>query len=139
MVVIMYNVFSIFIVAFLLNGKIEPNNHILQEVFDKLDVTSFSNSIGPRREKDKKTFSDYGAFIVKIDNKKLFISGENYTWKYTITLLDKTNDGIKVCFEDRANNGGTYASQEALLLKFSENNFLQASKIIHPKCEFFAK
>lgn len=110
----------------------------LQKIVDKLDVTSFSNSFGPRREKGKVTLKDYGFSDAKFSGKEAVISkaGE---WEYKITLLDGGSGKTKICFEDKVLNGGSYHSQDAYSLAEDKSGFLKASPAKDAACPKFAK
>ena len=111
----------------------------LKKIVDKLDVTSFSNSFGPRRVDGKVTFNDYGVSKVTFNNKKAVVSEPDNSWQFTITLLDSKSSQAKICFEDEAQNGGSYHSQDAYLLMPDKRGFLKASTIKDVSCPEFAK
>lgn len=135
-------IFSILILTLLaptVHAANSANRITLQKIVDKLDVTSFNNSFGPRREKNKVTLRDYGASKSKFDDKKVVVSSEDDSWKYTITLLDGKAVQTEICFEDQAFNGGSYHSQEALSLNVDKSGFLKASAMKNDACPKFAK
>lgn len=111
----------------------------LRRVIDRLDLSSFNNSTGPRREKGKITFANYGFSAVKFYSTKAIISDAERSWQFVVMLLAAAPDAIRICLEDRALNGGTYHTENAYLLKLSKSNFLQASPVRDPACPSFAK
>jgi hypothetical protein len=121
------------------NAAESTDEVVLKNVIDKLDLTSFNNSIGPRREKGKVTFKDYGISVVTLDDKKAVITKPDNTWKFTVTLLYSKSGQTEICFEDQAMNGGSYHSQNAYSLKADESGWLMASPSKESACQEFAK
>jgi len=109
---------------------------VLQQIIDKLDMTSFRNSIGPRREEGKYTLKEYGASKISFNGKIAVVHTQDDSWQYTITLLDEES---KICFEDQAMNSGSYHSQNAYILIEDKSGFFKASPIEDTECPAFAK
>jgi hypothetical protein len=84
-------------------------------VVDHLDLTSFANSIGPRRQAGKTTFADYGYRPVTVTDQ--FAELRDDGWYLSLKVLHHTSDQVTVCFVDRSENGGTYATQRTLTLQ----------------------
>ncbi len=112
---------------------------VLRQVVDTLDVTSFSNSISPRREAGKITFKDYGFSSVKFSSGRAIVSESGNSWQFVITLLDATADKIKICLEDKALSGGNYHAQNAYLLTANKSGLLKASIARNNSCPEFAR
>lgn len=91
-----------------------------QVLIDKLDVTSFPSSIGPRREKNKIHFSDYGFKLREIRNGAATLETQG-EWKFQIRILDRRAGAAWICIEDKALNGGSYHSQTALEFRESSD------------------
>ena len=91
-------------------------------LFEALDIASFRNSVGPRREPGQRRFADLGVAVTDAtaDRAESHRPGD---WLYALTVLargDANGDGapdVTVCFEDRALNGGTYNTSTPLLLQ----------------------
>ncbi len=111
---------------------------IVYPVIAKLDLTSFNNSIGPRREKGKHTFEDYGFALSQSDEKKAVVREPDGSWEFVVTLLPGT-ESIKICLEDKALNGGSYHTQHAYMLAPAKDGLLQASLTEDPACPSFNK
>lgn len=99
---------------------------------EKFDLATIRSSFGPRRTPAKRTFADFGIKPSQLAEEYVvfLIPGD---WKYEIRVVargDFNGDGIedlKVCFFDRALNGGTYASTQGLLLtRYSGDGYVIA-------------
>lgn len=106
-----------------------PTNGLGQFLSDKFDLASIRSSFGPRRTAGMRTFADFGMKPSKATDEALVFStpGE---WMYELKIVgrrDVNSDGIEdleVCFTDRALNGGTYDSSQALLVtRYSANGY----------------
>ena len=93
-----------------------PARDVAQFVVDMLDVTSFPNSIGPRRAKGKATFRDYGVVPRRIAGNEAVLEESDGSWTFVITILKRTDLGIGICFEHRGAYPAHYHTQEVLLL-----------------------
>jgi len=87
----------------------------VDSIIAKLDLTSFPNSVGPRRTEGKKSFADYGFVPTDTDAKGAVLTAE-FRWDMSFTILSSTDKEVHICFWDRALNGGTYNSTSALSL-----------------------
>lgn len=98
-----------------------PTQELGRLLTERFDLATIRSSFGPRRTPEKRTFADFGIKPSQsTDNSVVFlIPGD---WLYELRIVargDFNRDGIedlKVCFIDRALNGGTYDSAEGLLL-----------------------
>ncbi len=98
------------------SDTVYPVKDVVQFVVDRLDVTSFPSSIGPRREKNKTSFKDYGFTKREIKGNEVVLEEEGGGWKFTVAVLKRSDQGILVCIADRAVNGGSYNTQGPLFL-----------------------
>lgn len=91
------------------------------EVFEALDIASFRNSAGPRREPGQRRFADLGVAVTAATADRA--ESRQAGWLYALTVLargDANGDGtpdVTVCFEDRALDGGTYDAATPLLVQ----------------------
>jgi hypothetical protein len=98
-----------------------PKEKLAQFVIENLDVTSFPSSIGPRMSPGKTFFQDYGFVPRIVKDSEALLEEADGSWRFHIRVLDRTDSGIFVCFEDQAANGGTYHTQDVLYLVRSDN------------------
>ncbi len=124
------------------NASLYPKEHLAQCVTEKLDVTAFPSSIGPRRIKGKYTFKDYGFVTRKVTEKEAVLEEEDRSWRFRVGVLERTDAGILICLEDQALNGGTYHTQSVLFLDRSDEHSLlkgHATKTAFKDCPAFAR
>lgn len=109
-----------------------PNTGLGSLLSDKFDLATIRSSFGPRRTPAKRTFTDFGMKPTQsTDDALVFLSPG--LWVYELRIVargDFNGDGIedlKVCFVDRALNGGTYdAAQGLLLTRYSGDGYVIA-------------
>jgi hypothetical protein len=93
----------------------------------RLDLGSFANSTGPRRQPGRKTPYDYGFSQVSIaDGWASFVS-PTLGWRLGVRVLKKEPGRTLVCFVDEAKNGGSYFHQTALILTRAPGQFYRAT------------
>lgn len=80
-----------------------------REMLQRLDITSFDNSTGPRRRPGLKTLADYG-----LTRNESFDDGWSYasqvdgSWMVGVLVLDDAPDRKLLCVTDSATGSGTY-------------------------------
>jgi hypothetical protein len=101
-----------------------------------IDVMSFPNSIGPRREEGLKTFADYGFTTVELVDRTVELYEDDRSWMFGITVLDASDSRLVLCRLDKALGGPTYHSQDAMAFQPGEGGLLVATegKIEDPAC-----
>ena len=109
-----------------------PTKDLGRFLSEKFDLATIRSSFGPRRTPAKRTFADFEMKPSQLaeDFVVFLIPGD---WLYELRVVargDFNRDGIedlKVCFVDRALNGGTYhAAQGLLLTRYSGNAYVIA-------------
>lgn len=109
-----------------------PNMGLGRLLADKFDLATIRSSLGPRRTPARRTFTDFGMKPTQsTDDAIVFLSPGD--WLYELQVVargDFNGDGIedlKVCFVDRALNGGAYDSAQGLLLtRYSSGGYVVA-------------
>jgi len=99
-----------------------PKEKVAEFVVGKLDVTSIPSTIGPKREKGKRTFGDYGYVTSKLDENQALIEGPKT--RIAINILEENKSGIYVCFNAQAQKQGSAQIQRVLLLKLKNGTGL---------------
>ncbi|WP_206518557.1 hypothetical protein [Stakelama tenebrarum] len=97
------------------------------EVAQRLDVTSFPNSITPRREPEKSSFADYGFTQVTREGDAVALQPENGRWVFRIRLLGATGDTLRICVLDRALDGGTYFTVAPIEIAEDDDGIFRAT------------
>jgi hypothetical protein len=85
-------------------------------VAQNLDLTSFANSVGPRRKPGARLPADYGFTHVDGNDSLAVLSEPDRSWELSVELISRNGDDVVICFGDDARNGGTYHSQQPLTL-----------------------
>ncbi|MBB4097720.1 hypothetical protein [Sphingomonas kyeonggiensis] len=106
------------------------------EIATKLDVTSFANSLGPRRKEGLHTFADYGFTQVARDGNAAVFELADKSWTFRVTLLDRSDKTMKLCILDRALNGGSYFSVKPIEVAPGKDGLLRATgnPVADPNC-----
>ena len=83
-------------------------------IAEQIDVTSFRNSIGPRREPGLKTFSDYGFTESDRDGHTARLTDKERSWMFGVTVAEASDERLVLCILDQALNGGSYRTLSAI-------------------------
>ena len=120
-----------------------PEKDLAQFLVENLDLSTFRNSLGPRRSEARRTFATLGIVPTQVQTDSVVL--EDNAWFYSLRILRRTDinrDGfedLEVCFTDRAKQG-TYSTQQALLItRYSASSYAVALKYEVDGCETFAK
>jgi hypothetical protein len=101
-----------------------PKEKIAEFVVEKLDLTSIAPAIGPKREKGKRTFGDYGYVTRKLDDNEALVEAPQGSSRVGISVLEESKSGIYVCLNAQAEKQSTGPIQRVFLLKLKNNNGL---------------
>jgi hypothetical protein len=93
-----------------------PAAKLMSYILDHLDVRTFPSSIGPRRETNKVTFSDYGFMPQESSGDKAVLTNLQKDWFFTVKVLEQGRNSILICVGDEAADGGTYHATYPLRL-----------------------
>lgn len=119
-----------------------PHNNIPKFLVMHLDLASFRSSLGPSLEVGKETFYELGIKAWTFTQNKAINDTAGWYYKiHVIKVEDVNGDGIEdveICFSDKAINGGTYNTQEPVLItKYSESTPAIAIKYEVFGCDAF--
>ena len=104
-------------------------------VIKNLDLTSFPNSVGPRRLPGKSTFADYGFVRVKRAIAGAEVVRDDKAWLMGFRIVSANPTSLRLCFYDRAlGRPGdvfvpTYNSTSALLISKSQRGAWTAKQV----------
>lgn len=107
----------------------------IDRIIAKLDITTFPNSIGPRREPTKHTFADYGFTRIAKKPGGAFLSETDGGWQMSFDIIAVTPDAIDVCFHDQGltrpgdAHGPSYNATSALRIARAAQELWSARKI----------
>jgi hypothetical protein len=94
-----------------------PSEKVAEFVVAKLDVTSLPSAFRPKKEKGKKTFSDYGLTPQSVNESEAVVEWPDGTKRLAIKVLDRKSSGIYVCVSEPEQNGSEPKTQSVLLLR----------------------
>jgi hypothetical protein len=101
----------------------------------KLDVTSFPNSIGPRREPGKSTLADYGFVNVEKTPHGVSLTTRDHGWLMGFDILTRSPEAFDICFYDRGLRrpgdvrAPSYNTTTALRVRKSERGLWKAEQV----------
>ncbi len=107
-----------------------PSEGIEEFIVDRLDLTTFRNSLGPARSPGMRYFSDMGLRPTEISEGKIVFETEH--WYYCVELVERgdiNHDGIedlKICFTDEAIYGTYFVKYIYLMTCLSDDSDLIA-------------
>jgi hypothetical protein len=106
------------------NEAAYPKEKVAAFVIEKLDLTSLSSALRPKKEKGKKTFADYGFTVHTVDESEAVLEAAGGVRRLAIKVLDQKSSGIYVCVAEPGENGGSAKTQSVILLKRKDANAL---------------
>ncbi len=107
----------------------------IDSVIKNLDLTSFPNSIGPRRMARKTTFAEYGFVHVKKIAHGADLVEMGKGWMMSFKILSSTPKSLRLCFHDRGlaasgdSRAPSYNATSALLVLNSPRGMWTAKQI----------
>jgi hypothetical protein len=99
------------------NSAAVPSEKVAEFVVEKLDVTTLPSSIRPKREKKKKTFSDYGYIPRRVEEKEALVEATPGESQINIRILEQKASEIYVCVQGSGQNASSGQIQRVFLLK----------------------
>ena len=106
------------------NDRAYPKEKVAEFVVAKLDVTSIPSAIGPKREKGKKTFGDYGYVTRKLDEKEALVESPQGGSQIIVSILEENKSGIYVCLSGGAQKQSSSQIQRVFFLKLKNGDGL---------------
>jgi hypothetical protein len=94
-----------------------PTAKVAEFVVEKLDATTIPYEIRPKKEKGKKTFSDYGYATRQADEKEALVEATTGR-QVAIRVLAQEESGIYVCIDGTGKNASDERIQRVLLLQW---------------------
>ena len=92
-----------------------PSEKVAAFVVEKLDVTSLPAPYRPKKQKGRKTLTDYGYTVQKLNETEAFVEEATSTNKLSIKILHEGPGGIYACIAD--GTAGDSKTQSVILLK----------------------
>ncbi|USD39976.1 hypothetical protein J4N42_07760 [Vibrio sp. SCSIO 43135] len=108
----------------------------LEDIYKKLDITSFNSSLRPMRVSDETLFSDFKQ-LPQPEYLDQEIKIEDEYWLYSIKIMEEKGADIHVCFLDRAKQGN-YNAQSPFVIRLYGDRYVAIAQASYV-CEEFAK
>jgi hypothetical protein len=101
-----------------------------------VDLRSFPNSTGPRREDHLRTFADYGFTDVLVVDGRVELYDEDRSWMFGVAVLETGGHRAILCILDKALGGPTYHANDAVAFALGAEALLVATgeEIEFPEC-----
>ena len=100
-----------------------PKDQVTKYVVEKLDVTTLPSGIRPKRDHDKKTFSDYGYVASSLDENQAVVASPTGA-QINIKILEQKSSAIYVCVAGPGENVRNGKIQRVFLLKVKNSGSL---------------
>ena len=100
-----------------------PKDKVTKYVVENLDVTTLPSGIRPKRDHDKKTFSDYGYVTSSLDENQAVVSTPAGA-QINIKILEQKSSEIYVCVAGSSENASNRKIQRVFLLKVKNSGGL---------------
>lgn len=100
-----------------------------------IDLTSFPNSTGPRREDGLRTFADYGFTEVTVVDGTAELREADGSWMFAVTVLSGDGDRAVICVVDRALGGPSYHTQDPVMFELRDGMLVaNGEAVVDPGC-----
>jgi len=102
------------------NGAAFPKENVRAFVAEKLDVTTLPAAIRPKREKNRKTFGDYGYVMSQAGDEVELVEEMPGGPQINIRILEQNNSGMYVCVERPSSSSDASRVQRVVFLKLKD-------------------
>jgi hypothetical protein len=116
-----------------------PQQAAVQRAVERLDMSSFPNSLGNVATGRTRTLRQLGDFRFAWDEGTLEVTETDGSWVRMFKPLSGPRGRIRLCFTDQALNGGTYLTSEAIELTMGRGGVYRARPITHRDCERYTR
>jgi hypothetical protein len=101
-----------------------PKEKLAAFVVEKLDVTSLPTVYRPKKQKGKRTLTDYGYTVQKLEETEALVKEAGGTRRLAIKILQEGSAGIYACMAEPVRDGGDPKAQSVILLKRKDSSEL---------------
>lgn len=115
-----------------------PSRAVVQRAVEKLDLSSFPNSLHNRTEPAKKTLRQLGAQSFKWEDGALEVTEVGGEFVRTFRPLRSVSGHVRLCMDDQATHG-TYLSSTAIELAPAAGGLYRARTVKDASCESYAR
>lgn len=129
----------IVIAAALGAGAFVPSPALVRQAVERLDMTSFPNSLNNGGVPGGRTLSQLGDHRFVWSDGELEVTESGGGWVRMFRPLRSPRGRIRLCFTDQAQNGGTYLTSSAIELARTRGGHYRARPIRHRDCQRYAR
>jgi hypothetical protein len=105
------------------NNASYPKGEVTKFVVERLDVTTLPSGIRPKRDRGKKTFSDYGYVTTALDENQAVVATPTGT-QINIKILEQKSSEVYVCVAGPGENANSTKIQRVFLVKLNNSGSL---------------
>jgi hypothetical protein len=120
-------------------GTALPAQAAVQRAVERLDMTSFPNSLNNAGGPGRRTLRQLGRHRFAWSEGSLEVTEADGSWIRMFRPLRGPRGRIRLCFTDQAQNGGTYLTSDAIELSPGPGGLYRARTITHRDCESYAR
>jgi hypothetical protein len=115
-----------------------PSKAVVQRAVERLDLSSFPNSLGSEAKGAKKTFRQFGAQRFKWEDGQLEVTEASGDFARSFRPLKSPAGRIRLCFDEQALKG-TYLTSQAIELTPGRGGLYKARVVKDSNCEEYAR
>jgi hypothetical protein len=102
------------------NGAAFPKENVAVFVAEKLDVTTLPAAIRPKREKNRKTFGEYGYVMSQTNGETGLVEEMPGGPQISLRILEQNNSGMYVCVKRAGSGSEDPRVQRVVYLKLKD-------------------
>ena len=115
-----------------------PSRAIVQQAVEKLDLSSFPNSLASETSAKKKTLRQFGGQSFKWEEGTLEVTEVSGDFARSFRPLRSPKGRIRLCFDEQALKG-TYLTSQAIELTPGRGGLYRGRVVKDPNCEEYAR
>lgn len=108
----------------------------LQNIYNRLDITTFNSSLMPMRSDNETFFPEFEQLPAPVYTEREIRLEDEY-WLYSIKLFKTQGDSLYICFLDKAKQGNYHSQTPLVLRPYGEK--LVAIALKSDVCESYVK
>ena len=129
---------SIFLIAAAAASQSVPAQAVVQRAVERLDMSSFPNSLGAEAKGTKKTLRQFGAQKFKWEDGRLEVTEVSGDFARSFRPLKSPAGRIRLCFDEQALKG-TYLTSQAIELTPGRSGLYRGRVVKDRDCEDYSR
>ena len=119
-------------------GQAAPSQAVVQRAVERLDMSSFPNSLGAEAKGAKKTLRQLGGQRFKWEDGRLEVTETSGDFARSFRPLKSPAGRMRLCFDEQALKG-TYLTSQAIELTPGRGGLYKARVVKDRDCEEYAR